>query len=288
MAYRKDRNITKQLGGDRRILAHLTPSRSAATVYFTQTIDVTGTLAWLKRQSETVERKVNFLHLYLAACGRMLHANPGLNRYAISHRIYQRDGVTITVSAKKALEQGAKIVMLKVPLLADDTAVSVSTRFAEMLGEGRSGKELHQEKEIRLFLKLPAFVLRWAIKLMRALDRVHWLPSVLVDPDPLYTSMTVANLGSVGLDAAYHHLYEYGNCSLFGVIGRIREALVIRDGAQVVRKLVDIKYSFDERVDDGLACAITLGGLKELLEDPARFDSGVTDLQGRPPKRTYE
>jgi pyruvate/2-oxoglutarate dehydrogenase complex dihydrolipoamide acyltransferase (E2) component len=46
---------------------------------------------------------------------------------------------------------------------------------------------------------------------------------------------------------------------------------------------VDIKYTYDERVEDGLACALALAGLKELIEDPRRFEEGVTDYEGRAP-----
>lgn len=284
MAYRRDRNITKELPGYRRMLAHLTPSRGAATVYFTQTLDVSETLEWLAERERESGRKISFLHLFLVAVGRLLHQNPNLNRYATGHRIYQRDGVTISVSAKKALRQGAKVVLLKLPIEPNDGLDEVVDRFAELLGEGRSGKELHQEQEIALFLKLPAFMLRWAIRLQNALDRWHWLPSALVDPDPLYSSMVVANLGSVGLDAAYHHLYEYGNCPFFAVIGRIRQELRPIDGEPRLRQIVDIKYSFDERIDDGLACAIALHGVKEILENPERITTGTTALDGEPPK----
>ena len=32
--------------------------------------------------------------------------------------------------------------------------------------------------------------------------------------------MFFANLASIGMDACYHHLYEYGNIGIFAVIGR--------------------------------------------------------------------
>jgi len=65
----------------------------------------------------------------------------------------------------------------------------------------------------------------------------------------------------VGLDAGYHHLWEYGTCSIFAVLGRIHTR---PDGVQVV----DVKYSYDERVEDGLYAAITMDGIRERLEAP--------------------
>ena len=81
----------------------------------------------------------------------------------------------------------------------------------------------------------------------------------MIDTDPLYTSAFVANLGSIGIDAAYHHLYEHGNCPLFVTIGQVR------DGQLTIR------YTFDERVEDGLYCAKSLQVLAQRIEDPAAW-----------------
>ena len=77
--------------------------------------------------------------------------------------------------------------------------------------------------------------------------------------------MFVANLGSVKLDSAYHHLYEYGNCPFFAALGRT-QTVVTPDGP---KQMCSIKYSFDERVEDGLYCAKGLELLKQRMEDPA-------------------
>lgn len=284
MAYRKDKNITKELPGFRRILAHITPTRQAATVYFKQTIDLTKTLPWIEAYNQRTGRQMNLLKLFMTFVGRMLHANPRLNRYCTGTRIYQRDGVFISVSAKKKLANDAKIVLLKVPVKPEDGLEEIDDTFKGLLGEGRS-KDIHQEKEVNLFLKLPGFFLSWMIALLNWLDRRHWLPSLFVDPDPLYCSIVAANLGSVGLNAGYHHLYEYGNCPFFAMMGKIRDEVYVEAGVAKTRSVVDMKYSFDERIEDGLACAFALSGLKELMEDPDKFQTGITDWAGKPPTR---
>ncbi len=256
MAYRQDRDITRDIPPYRRMLAHITPDRDAAAVSFRQHLDLTKSLSWLNEQSEAGE-KLSLLHLYLASVGRVLHERPRLNRYCTGTRYYQRDGVWVTVSAKKSLEDGAKVVMMKLPLHADDTPQSVQQRLAEALAPSRRGEVIAQEKEFDFFLALPGFMVDWAVGLALWLDRRHWLPSFLVDPDPLFCSLVVANLGSVGLDVAGHHLYEWGNCPLFAVIGRIENAQL------------EIEYTFDERVEDGMYCALSLKRLQEALEDPA-------------------
>jgi hypothetical protein len=86
----------------------------------------------------------------------------------------------------------------------------------------------------------------------------------MIDDDPLFASMFVAHFGSLGLDAGYHHLWEYGTCPLFGVIGKVHRQ---GDG----KRWMEIKYTFDERVEDGLYAATSLRGMKERMENPERL-----------------
>ncbi|MCB9743858.1 MAG: hypothetical protein H6741_17560 [Alphaproteobacteria bacterium] len=256
MPYHRDRDITSEIPPYRRMLAEVTPGRVHATVTFTQRLELGSALAWLSEQSERQGRRLSFLHLYLAAAGRALHRHPRLNRYCTGRRFYQREGVWLSVSAKKQLQDGAKVVLLKLPIPEDVSPWSVAAQLDAALAPARAGEELSQETENKLLLYLGP-LLPWAIKLAFLLDRWHLAPSALVDPDPLFASMVVANLGSVGLEVANHHLYEWGNCPFFAVIGRLSE-----------QQRVEISYSFDERVEDGLACALALESLKDSLERP--------------------
>ena len=50
-------------------------------------------------------------------------------------------------------------------------------------------------------------------------------------------------------------------CSAFGVIGKIHE------GANG-KRVMDVQYTYDERVEDGLYAAASMGLIKDKLEDP--------------------
>jgi hypothetical protein len=95
------------------------------------------------------------------------------------------------------------------------------------------------------------------------------MPAAMIRADELYTSMFIANLGSVGLEAPYHHLYEWGTAPLFGTIGKISKMPVVDAQGQIVaRDIVSIKWSFDERIADGFYCARTLEFFRGLLTTP--------------------
>ncbi len=79
----------------------------------------------------------------------------------------------------------------------------------------------------------------------------------------MFASAFVANLGSVGLDAGYHHLWEYGSIPIFCVVGRVKPGPAGR--------IVTLKWSYDERIEDGLYCARSLEILRELIEAPEKL-----------------
>ena len=107
------------------------------------------------------------------------------------------------------------------------------------------------------------------------------MPASFIKNDGFYTSMFVANLGSIGLDSAYHHLFEYGSVSVFAVLGRIAQLLFEIDGEGTIetRPGISIKYTFDERITDGFYCARSLDLLKDYIEHPVRLEAALTRTQ---------
>ena len=143
----------------------------------------------------------------------------------------------------------------------------MTAALAGEVGEARSDRPSHIDKELRVLLALPGFVLAFAIRLLSWLYRWGLAPRSLVDTDPMYTSAFVANLGSIQIDAAYHHLYEHGNCPLFVTIGRVTDGTLL------------LRYTFDERVEDGLYCARSLELLRQRVEDPASWLGTVSTYE---------
>lgn len=254
----------------RRIMPYIMPTRTQSAVYFEQQVDLSKTQPFIDAFNASHDKRITVFHVFLWAALRTLASRPRLNRFVSGGRVYQRDGIWLSFSAKKALSDDAPIVTLK--RLFDpslDFEQLVSFVYGDV-SEGRSDKKSHVDKELSFFLALPGALLRVGVSVLRWLDSWNLLPGSYIRGDPLYTSMFVANLGSVRLESAYHHLYEYGNCPLFAAIGKKRREVVVDASGNAVTKLTcSIKYSFDERIEDGLYCARGLELLRTLVEDPA-------------------
>ena len=123
------------------------------------------------------------------------------------------------------------------------------------------------------------------VGLVRLLDRYGLAPAALIRELPLYSGLYVTNNGSIGLHHPLHHIYNFGNVSLFFGMGSIlKEAVVTPDGKARMRRLLPVGITADERVCSGAHYAafffdvIHLMDHPEELEDPpeeVRFDPGV-------------
>ena len=71
--------------------------------------------------------------------------------------------------------------------------------------------------------------------------------------------------------AGFHHLYEWGNCPLFMMVGKIEDRPVVEDGKVVVQKTMHIRWTYDERIDDGLTSSYGMAAARKLLENPYEY-----------------
>ena len=258
----------------RRMMPFLLPSKNGAFVLFEQTVDVAAAQRFLESLNahRSPERAVTLFHLVLRAIGTAIDEYPRLNRFVAGSRLYQRRGIWLSFSAKQRLERDAPMFTAKVAFDAAEPLEAMVDRVRAAVGDGRSGRQSATDREVRTFLRLPAPVLRLGVRVVRRLDAWGVLPASHADRDPLYASAFVANLGSVGLDAAYHHLFEYGTIPIFVTIGRVHRAPVARaDGSVASRDVFTLRYTYDERVEDGFYAARALERLQQLLEEPERF-----------------
>lgn len=255
----------------RRIMPFIMPTKNGAFVLFEHDIPTAPLVRFLAEQNRArpADRPITMFHCVLRAIGLALAEFPRLNRYVAGSRLYARRAVWIAFSAKQRLERDAPLFTAKVEYRRDEPLGAFVDRVLAVLGAGRAGTESHADRQIKGFLRLPVPVLRAAVRVQRALDAWNLYPARLLADDPLYASAFVANLGSVGLDAAFHHLYEYGNIPIFATMGRVQRVPVVRDDGSVAsHETFRMRYTYDERVEDGFYAARALERLAAALAAP--------------------
>ena len=77
--------------------------------------------------------------------------------------------------------------------------------------------------------KLPGWVFKMFMSLARFLDKHNCLPKFLIHASPFHTSALLTNVASLGIDAIYHHLYNFGTTGLFLAMGKKKKSYIYDD-----------------------------------------------------------
>lgn len=258
----------------RRLMFYIMRTRNESQVYFDAQADATRLLPYLERARAAFG--ANFTHVTVAAAAVALSANPRMNRFVVGKRLYQRSGRYITFSMKRnkvdgKIDRTAKIATVKLKINDGELMSDLCARINGQIQEERSGRKTRGDKEIDLFNFFPRPILLLGVPILELLDYYNLLPGSFIEDDPMYTSVFLANLGSLDMDAAFHHLYEYGNCPLFIMVGKIEERPVVEDGKVVARPRLHLRFNFDERIEDGLNARFGIEAMVRVLEDPERY-----------------
>lgn len=263
---RPDATLVRDLPAIRRFMPFISPRRNESLVYFACDLRVERAIAFVEERNRVrpPERPMTLFHLLLRALVLMFDQRPRLNRFTAGGRVWQRDGIWLTFSAKRAFDDQSPILTVKRRFDPSETLDEMVDGLHAGVAEGRSDRKSTSDREIDLLLRLPPPLVRLAMALVRGADALGLLPASMLRGDPMYASAFVANLGSVGLEAGYHHLWEYGTIPIFCVMGRIKPG----PGND---RILTLKFSYDERVEDGLYCARSLDIIRELIESPEKL-----------------
>jgi hypothetical protein len=271
--FRSDGDRIKGLSPERRFMPFMMPTRNESAVYHEQQYDIGKTRRWLRDFNRAnPPQTATMFHLFLWASSQGLNHHPSMNRFVLGRRIYQRRGVQISFAAKKEFSATAPLVTVKKPFARNEPFAAAVVDMTDRIGEGRGSTQRRVDKELRLALLLPGLMLRFVLWCLRGLDFLNLLPRSMIESDPMYASLFVANLGSVGLDNTFHHLYEYGTISIFGAMGTQKKAVVVaRDGSPEVREVLQIRWTLDERIIDGMYAAEGMRLVQKIMEDPEKY-----------------
>jgi len=261
---RADATLVRDINAMRRFMPYVSPRRNDSLFFLNQDIAADAALEFLKKknQERPKNRPITLFHLLLRAVSQAVQLRPGVNRFVKGGRLWQRDGVWLTFSAKRRLVDGSPMITIKRRFHPESESLDeMVDAIYDKLEFGRSGKKTTSDKEVGLMLRLPGPCIKASIGLARLADYFGLLPRSMIDSDPLFASVFLANLGSINYPAGFHHLWEYGTTSMFGVMGRLEPSA---DGG---RKFV-AAWTYDERIEDGLYSYHTLRLLRRRIESP--------------------
>lgn len=282
---RPDGTYLKKVDPFVRFFPYIMKGRNESAVYFRQQIDVTNLKTYLNEKNHEAAAsskgaKSTLFHAILAAIIKTAAERPQVNRFIIGRRLYQRNRISCAFVIKSEFKDDANEEIAIMTFEPSETLQDISTKIMQ---ETRKAREISRQKNkkrhgavnwFNYLMNIPRILLRALVRFLAYLDYHGWLPSWVIDVDPMHTSIFMSNLGSLNIDAPFHHLYEWGTTSVFMTIGVVHKApVVMPDGSLAVREVLNIALTLDERISDGFYFAKTIKRFQHLLENPTELET---------------
>jgi len=254
-------------------MAYFMPKRTDAEVYINEKVDVTELLTYIKDKNESGERKVTFFHCVIAAVARTVKMRPLLNRYISGKRYYMRHEISMGFTVKKKFADHAEETLMIYKPKDSENLCAITDRLSPKVSEAKRDNGMRVDGMLNIIKKLPKPIMNLFMALMRFWDSHGLMPRAFSSVDTNYCTVMLSNLGSIKCDAVYHHLNNTGTNGIVITIGEIhKEAVPDENGDLVVRDIVNLGVTLDERIADGFYFARSLKLIKYLFKNPHLLD----------------
>ena len=252
------------------VTPYLMPMRCDAQVFLEHKLDYEMLSRYIVRKAQEGQ-KVTFMHLIAAAYVRAVSQHPEVNlSFAVLKNPQDPESPESTVRIK---------------FDPTDTLFDVRDRMTDAVEKCREAKDDEfLIKLARFVLAVPGFT-TFIVGVARLLDRYGLLPKFLIDELPFYSGLFITNNASIGLHHVWHHIYNFGNVSLFMGLGSVlKEAFTDSEGKTRMRRLLPIGMTADERVCSGAHYAAFFAAVMHGLAHPeelevppesVKYDKGV-------------
>ncbi len=276
---RKDGKRLTDIHAMHAIMPLMYPNRCDNEAFISECIDLTNINAWLeKKNAGNPEYKYNLFQVMVTAVLKTVTLRPKMNRFIANKTMYLHNDVSASFTVKKIFSDNGGEALAQLHTNGTETIDDIHDAIFAQVSFCRSDKADAGTSTMDAIQKLPPFLLKAVGAGARFLDRHGWMPSSISNGDPYYTSFYITNLGSIQLHAGYHHLTNWGTCSLFVVLGERKKRPFYDDGGQVqMRDSVDLGLTIDERIADGYYYSRTIQLLKKLLENPELLDKPLNE-----------
>ena len=271
---RADGRRIRSLNGFYSFTPYIMAQRDDAQNFYEQAFEVTNADRWFRRMRAEGYKGIGMLHLFTAAYVRAVAELPALNRFVVGRRIYAHDNIEVVMAVKKSLSLDADETTIKTEFEPTDTIFDVYDKMNEKIDEVKSSDDANSTEDFaNKLLKLPRFLIRLIVWLLKLCDYFGLLPKSLLDISPFHGSMIITDMGSLGIGPIYHHIYNFGTLPVFISFGARRRGYELnRSGELVERRYVDAKFVLDERICDGLYYAAVFKLMSRYIADPSLLE----------------
>ncbi len=263
------------------VSVYIMPNRVGASNQFRESIDIETTEKYIHEKRQEGYKGLGMMHIVLAAYVRTIALYPSINRFIRGQKIYARNSIDMCLTIKKQLKLHAPETVIKIPASPTDTLVDIYRSTTQLVEDNKKEETENGMDSVAKFLSfVPGVFLKFAVWSLKTLDYFGLLPKSLVKVSPFHGSMFLTNMGSLGINPIFHHLYNFGNLPLFCSMGKKKnEYKVNPDGTVTKMRLMDLTVVCDERICDGHYYASAFKVWKKYIENPYLLDEPPVEVR---------
>ena len=263
------------------IIPFLMKERNDSQVLFDAEIDLTRVDEQIKKKREE-GYEIGVLDYVVASIIRTISQYPRINRFVAGRRIFARNDLQISMAVKKELNINTEETIVKFKFEPNMTIYDINKVLRQEI-EVNKGEKTSNDMEgvVKVLNHLPRPFFSFTINLLSWLDFHGKLPKLIHRVSPFHTSTFLTNMGSIGAEPIYHHIYNWGTTSLFIAMGNKKKIRTIdKDGNIKEKKIIKLRFVADERIADGF-----------YLSKSLKFFTGIflkPELLDNPPEQVIE
>ena len=290
MFRRSEGKLVKNLDPISRIIPLIMKDRVDAQVYYKEKIDIQNIDRYIKKRKQEENVNISYMDIIYTGLVRTLNEKKKLNRFIHNGEIYQRNNISISLTFKTEMTEEAEEGISKITFDGNETILEVKNKIVEDIfnkkivntrndekDKPKEGKKVEVNTAVNILAKalanIPTIFFKISINILKLLDKYNLLSNKILKTSPFHSSAFITNVGSLGIDAIYHHIYNFGTTSLFLAIGKKEKILEPKyDGSIAMKKVIGISLVCDERICDGYYFAESIKLFNKYMKNPELLD----------------
>lgn len=234
-------------------------------------LDAGPLLAYLAEARQATGTHVTLTHLVGRAVAHGLATVPELRvRLARGHE-YRRESVDVFFIVTTA--SGAELTGVKIVDADRKSAVEIASELNRRCSDIEAGTDADLGQGKAMLTALPPGLLSLALRLGAwATSDLNLDLRRLGMPRQAFGGAMITSVGMWGIGHAYSPLAHYYRVPVLVLVGAVRDAPAVADGALVIRPQLTVTATFDHRYADGFHAARFADAVRAYCENPARFE----------------
>ena len=245
-------------------------------------LDVTELLRFIRERNEqNPAHKLTLFHCVVTALAKTIKLRPKLNYFISGNRLFERDKLLFGFVAKRQFtdhsEESVMVLNCKDEMVLDDISHKIVGDVKDARTDSKD-RNNPADDAMKILMKLPRFLVKTFVWWQNWSDYHRWYPESLMKVDFNFCSVLLSNLGSIGCDACYHHLNNFGTNSIVVTIGKTHQKTVVQpDGSVETRDMCNFAFTIDERIADGFYFARSIRLFDRIIQHPELLDAPIKE-----------